>query len=260
VDYGYDYLSYSAGVNYRFADSLSAFARYSRGGRASAERILSAGPFNPTTGAPNNPATILNIVKQAEAGVKFRKDALSLFVTGFWASTDDRNFQIGADANGQFVVSPVIRTYRAKGVELEGEWRRGPFTIAVGATYTEANIKNDEIDPSFNGNRPRHIPDLFFFVRPSFDLDKVSFGAAITGTTESFAQDSNMLVQPGYVLVSPFVQYRPTDGLTVALNAFNLFDTLAVVDIGASAVPPSGIANAQVMNGRTVTASLRYSF
>jgi outer membrane receptor protein involved in Fe transport len=40
VDYGYDYVSYSVGVNYRIAEPVSVFGRYSRGGRAAGERQL----------------------------------------------------------------------------------------------------------------------------------------------------------------------------------------------------------------------------
>lgn len=260
VDYEYDYLSYSAGVNYRFTDSFSAFARYSRGGRASAENAIGTETLNPVTGRPRDPGVQVSIVKQAEAGVKFRKDSLSAFLTGFWASTDERNFQINANAAGQAQVVPVNRTYSAKGLEFEGEWREGPFALVVGATWTDAAIDRDEIDPAFDGNTPRHIPDFAFFARPEVALDAVSFGAVINGTTSSYAQDTNQLRQPGYVLVSPFVQYRPAEGVTVALNAFNVFDELAVVAIQAPTIPPSGLANAQVMNGRTVTASLRYAF
>jgi outer membrane receptor protein involved in Fe transport len=260
VDYDYDYLSYSAGVNYRFTDSFSAFARYSRGGRASAENAIGTETLNPVTGRPRDPGVQVSIVKQAEAGVKFRKDSLSAFLTGFWASTDERNFQINANAAGQAQVVPVNRTYSAKGLEFEGEWREGPFALVVGATWTDAAIDRDEIDPAFDGNTPRHIPDFAFFARPEVALDAVSFGAVINGTTSSYAQDTNQLRQPGYVLVSPFVQYRPAEGVTVALNAFNVFDELAVVAIQAPTIPPSGLANAQVMNGRTVTASLRYAF
>jgi outer membrane receptor protein involved in Fe transport len=260
VDYDYDYLSYSAGVNYRFADSLSAFARYSRGGRASAENAIGTETLDPLTGRPRDPGVQVSMVKQAEIGVKFRRDGLTAFLTGFWASTDERNFQIAADATGQAVVLPVDRTYSAKGLEFEGEWRKGPFAIAVGATFTDATIDEDAIDADFNGNIPRHIPDFAFFARPEIALEKVTFGAVINGTTESFAQDTNQLVQPGYVLVSPFVQYRPARGLTVAVNAFNVFNELAVVAIQAPTIPASGLTNAQVMNGRTVTASLRYAF
>ena len=260
VDIDYDYVSYSAGINYRFTDGFSAFARYSRGGVASGESPFRPEALDPRTGRPTDPGAQVSIVRQAEVGVKFRKEGLSAFLTGFWASTDERNFQVTADANGQAFVAPVNRSYSAKGLEFEGEWRSGPFALAVGATFTDATIDTDENVPAFNGNTPRHIPDFAFFARPEVTLDKVSFGAVINGTTESFAQDTNQLVQPGYVLVSPFVQYRPAPGLTVALNAFNVFDDLAVVQVQAPTIPPSGIANAQVMNGRTVTASLRYAF
>jgi outer membrane receptor protein involved in Fe transport len=260
VDYDYDYLSYSAGVNYRFADSLSAFARYSRGGRASADNAIGTETLNPLSGRPSDPAIIVSVVKQAEAGIKYRKDGLSLFLTGFWASTDERNAQITADASGQAFVQQINRTYSAKGLEFEGELRKGPFALVAGATLTDASIDEDVLVPAFNGLTPRHIPDFAFFARPSAEFGKVAVGAVINGTTESFAQDTNQLVQPGYVLVSPFVQYRPAEGLTVALNAFNAFDKFAVVALQAPAIPPSGITNAQVMNGRTVTASLRYAF
>ncbi|HEY6965115.1 MAG TPA: TonB-dependent receptor [Erythrobacter sp.] len=260
VDYDYDYLSYSAGVNYRFADSLSAFARYSRGGRATAENAIGTETLDPVSGRPANPEILVSVVKQAEAGVKYRKDGLSLFLTGFWASTDERNAQITADSSGQAFVQQIKRTYSAKGVEFEGEYRHGPFTLVAGATFTKAKIDKDVLDPAFSGLTPRHIPDFAFFLRPSAEFGKVTFGAAINGTTESFSQDTNQLVQPGYVLVSPFVQYRPAEGLTLAVNAFNVFDKLAIVSLQAPTIPASGLTNAQVMNGRTVTASLRYAF
>ncbi|HEX8388559.1 MAG TPA: TonB-dependent receptor plug domain-containing protein, partial [Sphingomonas sp.] len=50
VDYDYDYLSYSVGVNYRFRDDLSAFARYSRGARANADRLLFGPAVDSATG------------------------------------------------------------------------------------------------------------------------------------------------------------------------------------------------------------------
>jgi len=260
VGYDYDYLSYSLGVNYRVADTLSTFARYSRGGRASNQNAVGSGSLNLATGAPVDPALAVSMVRQAEGGVKYRKGALGLYVTGFWASTDERNFQIAASASGQATVNRVERTYSAKGVEFEGEYKRGVFGINIGATLTDSKIDKDTIDPSFNGKSPRHIPDFAFFLRPEVDLGKVSFGAVVNGTTESFAQDTNQLVQPGYVIVSPYLQVRPAPGLTLAINAFNVFDELAVVSIGSPTIPATGIANVTAMNGRTVTGSLRYTF
>jgi outer membrane receptor protein involved in Fe transport len=260
VDYDYDYLSYSAGVNYRFAPSFSAFARYSRGGRANAERILGAGSLNPATGKLIDPSVAYSPVKQAEGGVKFRDGGVTAFVTAFWASTSERNSQIGADNQGQVIVIPINRTYTAKGIEFEGEVRKGPFVLNLGATWTDAKISKDRTDPALEGNRPRHIPSFSFQARPQVELKRVTFGAVINGTTFSYAQDTNLLKQPGYVLVSPFLQVRPTDRLQLSVNAFNVFDKLAIVQLASAVVPAGGLTNAQVMNGRTVTGSIRFTF
>jgi outer membrane receptor protein involved in Fe transport len=260
VDYDYDYVSWSAGVNYRFAEPFSAFARYSHGGRASNQNAVGAESLNQATGAPVDPALAVSLVDQAEAGVKFRKGGLALYLTGFWASTDERNFQISSNAAGQASVVRVERTYSAKGLEFEGEFTRGAFSLNVGGTLTDATIDSDAVDPRFAGKTPRHIPDFAFFVRGEVDLGRASIGTVINASGESYAQDTNQLVQPGYVIVSPYVQLRPAAGVTLAINAFNVFDTLAVVSTGAATIPSTGIANVQAMNGRTVTARLRYAF
>lgn len=260
VDYDYDYVSYSAGVNYRLAEPFSAFARYSRGARASAERILGAGSLNPDTGKLVDPSIAYGVVKQAEVGLKFRKGGLTAYVTGFWASTAEQNYQIGADATGQVTVIQVNRTYSAKGIEFEGEARHGPLSLTLGATWTRATIDKDRSDPTLDGNRPRHIPTFSFQARPQVELGKFTLGSVINGTTGSFAQDSNVLKQPGYVLISPYLQFRPVERLQLGVNAFNVFNKLAIVQLGSAAIPPGGVMSAQVMNGRTVTASLRYSF
>lgn len=260
VDYDYGYLSYSTGVNYRIADAVSVFARYSRGARANAERIASVPNIDPASGQLADPETAFGFVKQAEAGMKFRQDGLSIFVTGFWASTRERNVQVAADDTGALVVVNVDRTYSAKGIELESEVRHGPFAMVLGATWTRASIDKDRAVPALAGNRPRHIPSFSFQARPQVELGIVTVGTVLNGTTSSFAQDSNLLKQPGYVVVSPFVQVRPAERLQLSLNAFNVFDKLAIVQLGSSAIPASGIANAQVMNGRTVTASARFTF
>ncbi|WP_421854506.1 TonB-dependent siderophore receptor [Novosphingobium sp.] len=260
VDYDYHAVSYSAGVNYRFAEPFSGFARYSRGTRANAERLLGVSTLDPGTGKLFDPSIAYAVVKQAEAGVKFRQGGITAYVTGFWASTSERNYQIGADATGQVVVSLVDRTYSAKGVELEGEVQHGPFSLTLGATWTNAKIDKDRANPALEGNHPRHIPTLSFQARPQVELGKVTLGSVINGTTSSFAQDTNILKQPGYVLFSPFLQVRPVDRVQIGINTFNVFNKLAIVQIASGAIPPGGLVNAQVMNGRTVTASLRYSF
>ena len=260
VGYDYHYLSYSIGANYRFHDTFSAFARYSKGGRASAERGLFPPGVNPATGALNDPSSAFGTVKQAEAGVKYRVNDLTLFVTGFWASTTDKNSQIGADASGSTVIIPIDRKYSAKGVELEMLAKHGPFSLRVGATYTKSKIDSDSNNATYNGLTPRHEPQLFFTALPQFDSKWFSLGANVIGVSSSFAQDNDVLKQPGYVLVNPFVELRPAKRVSVRLNVYNVFNKLAVVSVGSAAIPALGVVNAQVLNGRMVSGALRLSF
>jgi len=183
-----------------------------------------------------------------------------VFATGFWASAKESSIQIAPDAQGRQVAFNVNRTYSAKGIELETDFRQGPLSLALSGTYAKAKIDKDSTDATLAGKRPRHQPSLFFTARPQFEQGKVTLGATINGTTSSYAQDSNILKQPGYVVVSPFVFVRPLPRVQVGFNAFNVFNKLAIVNISEAAIPASGIINAQVLTGRTITGTLRYSF
>jgi outer membrane receptor protein involved in Fe transport len=260
VDFDYDYISYSGGINYRIAEPLAVFARYSRGGRAAADRILFSPAVDPVSGGLTDPSDAYDIVKQAEGGVKYRQANLTLNLTGFWAKTDERNLQINAAADGTTQVERIFRTYRAYGVEAEAGYQRGPFSVTAGATYTNASIVDDEFNPAVVGNTPRHQPDLIFQVTPQVETDRFTIGANFVGTTESFAQDANQLRLPGYTLVNGFAQLRLNDKVQLALVGNNLFDKLALTDVTQPSIPGSGLVTARALNGRTVTASVRLSF
>ena len=254
VNYKYDYLSYSVSANYRVAEPLAVFARYSRGGRANADRIL----FSPATvsyadGSLLDKGAAVDFVKQAEVGVKYRLSNLTLNLTGFWAETEDTNLDV---ASG----NAISREYTAKGLEFEGGYRWGPFSLTAGATFTDAEIKRDLATPELVGNTPRHQADLIFQVTPQYSTDLFSVGAVFIGTTESYAEDVNTLVMPGYVTTNAFLQVRPTERLLLSLNANNLFNKRALVAVDDPFYPYGDIRNVRTLNGRAVSATARFTF
>jgi outer membrane receptor protein involved in Fe transport len=254
VNYDYDYLSYSVGANLRLSDALAVFGRYSRGGRANADRLtFDANNFDFATGALRNGDVAVDFVRQAEAGVKFRSGGLALNATGFYAKTEEQNFE--ATTQRQF-----DRDYRAYGLELEGSFRTGPFSISAGGTYTDAEITRDSRDASVEGNRPRRQAELIYQVTPQFDADRFTIGANIIGTTDSYAQDNNQLVLPGFTQVNAFLQVRPVERIQFSLNANNLFDVQGFTEAEEGAIPANGIVRARSINGRTVSASVRFDF
>ncbi|MFA7601413.1 MAG: TonB-dependent receptor [Novosphingobium sp.] len=247
VNYSYDYLSYSLSANYRMAQDFSLFARYSKGGRANADRILFANYVSSTSGELLVKDAAYDPVQQAEGGFKYRTQDLEVYLTGFWAKTKEHNITLD-------------RSYRAYGLELEAAYRRGIFSITGGATYTKAKITDDALDPTTIGNAPKHQADLIFQVTPQVETKHFTIGAAIQGTTGSFATDSRGLRMPGYTVVNGFVQYRPSERWSVMVNANNLFNALGLVEVNDSVIPANNITTARVINPRTISASLRFDF
>jgi len=260
VDYDYHYLSYSTGVNYRVAEPLAVFGRYSRGGRASADKILFTPAVDYNTGKLVNNESAYDTVKQAELGLKYRISGLTVNVTGFSAKTGERNVQINSAADGTIRVDNIVRGYKAKGVELEAAVRKGPFSVTAGGTYTDAKIASDAFRPELVGNKPRHQADFIYSVTPQVELKYVTFGANVIGTTSSYAQDSNQLKLPGYKLVNAFVQIRPAERVQLMLNINNLFNKLALADSEQATIPTSGVVLGRAYLGRTASATLRYTF
>jgi outer membrane receptor protein involved in Fe transport len=254
VDYDYDYTSYSLGANYKLQDNLAVFARYSKGGRANADRILlNNNNINPVTGQLLSNAVAIDFVKQWEGGVKYRSGPLSLFGTLFYAKTEEENFE----ATTQTTTS---RTYKAKGVELEGSYRVGDFGLRAGATYTDAEINRDAISPANVGNQPRRQAKFVYQLNPSYDADRFSLGANIVGTGDSYAQDNNQLIMPGFTQVNAYLQLRPVDRVQLSVNANNLFNVKGITEVEEGAIPANGLVRARSINGRTLSASVKYSF
>lgn len=254
VDYDYGYLSYSVGANYRLNDDLAVFGRYSRGGRANADRfVFDAGAnLSPTTGRLLPGARPVDFVKQAEVGIKYQGQGLALYGTGFWARTEEQSYE----ATTQRLTA---NTYRAYGIELEGSFRTGGFTIAASGTFTDAKIVASR-DLSVVGKRPRRQAEFTWRVTPSYTSGMFTMGASAIGTTSSFAQDNNQLKLPAFTQVNGFVSVRPIDRVQLSLNVNNLFDVAGYTEAEEGSIPGNGIVRARSINGRTIAAALKFDF
>ncbi|WP_426264677.1 TonB-dependent receptor domain-containing protein [Sphingomonas sp. PWP1-2] len=254
VNYNFHYASYSFGANYRLASDLSIFARYSRGGRANADRFLfNSNNVSPTSGLLQPGARPVDFVRQAEAGVKYSNGGLNLYGTAFWAKTAEQNFE----ATSQKFFD---RTYRAYGLELEGNYRVGGFSLAANGTFTKAKIISDNVTPAVIGNRPRRQAEFVYKITPQYTTELFTLGASAIGTTSSYAQDTNQLKLPGFTQVNAFFSVRPIARVQVSINANNVFNTKGFTEAEEAAIPANGIVRARSINGRTISAAVKLDF
>jgi outer membrane receptor protein involved in Fe transport len=254
VDYNYDYASYSLGLNYKLADDLAVFARYSKGGRANADRLLfNNNNVNTTTGALQSNDVAVDFVTQLEGGAKYRSGNASLFGTLFFARTQEQNFEATTQRT-------FDRAYKAYGIELEGSYRIGGFSLRAGATYTDAEISRDNQNAAVVGNTPRRQAKFVYQVTPQYETDMFTVGANVIGTTSSFAQDDNQLKLPAFTQVNAFLSVRPIDRVQLSVNANNLFDVRGFTESEEGSIPANGIIRARSINGRTISAAVKFEF
>jgi outer membrane receptor protein involved in Fe transport len=241
IDYDVKKTSFSIGGNYRITSNLAAFARISEGVAFNADRIM----YNSYELNGNTPIPV-NTVKQIEGGVKWREGNFNAFVTLFNAKTSESNYEATTRIS-------TSRKYDANGLELEASYAVGEFRLAGGATFTNAKIKAAE-DASIVGKKPRRQADFVYQLTPSYSIGDVTLGASIIGTSKSWGDDGNTITLPAYAVLNAFVNYQAMTNLQIGLGVNNLTNA-----IGYTEIEGDGHA-ARSINGRTVKATLKYSF
>ncbi len=240
INYDVNHTSYSVGVNYRLNKDLALFARTSDGIAFNADRIMFGNPLDGSTPISTN------IVKQNEAGVKWKSGDFSSFVTLFQAKTSESNFE----ATTQKFSS---NTYDAKGLEVEASYKIGAFRMTGGLTYTNASI-TAAADKSIIGKTPRRQAKYVYQIAPTYTMGDAVFGASLIGTSKSYGDDGNTLTLGGFNVLNAFANYQLTERLQASVSINNLLNT-----IGYTEVEGDGHA-ARSINGRSIRATLKYSF
>jgi outer membrane receptor protein involved in Fe transport len=191
-------------------------------------------------------------VNQLEIGVKYQGGGFSAYATAFYAETSETNVEI----------APIVVTdtdFEAFGIEVEGAYSFGPFSLSAGVTWTDAEIE-DSLNPAVIGNTPRRQADFVYQATAQYDDGFFRVGGNVVGTTDSFTQDNNELELPAYAQINAFLAVRPAERVEVALNATNLFNAFGFTEAEEGSIPANGIVRARSIAGRTVTASVRFDF
>lgn len=254
VNYDYHNFGYSVGANYSINDKNAVFARISKGGSASADRILFSSYNYTNTDDPALDAVKVNTVKQLEGGYKLRGAGYFLNTTVFYANTIEANYEATTQKKTE-------NNYKSVGLELDGYYRFNKiFEVRGGITYTKAEIK-DALDKTIIGNTPRRTPKFMYSVNPNMNLGDFSTGFYLIGTTKTFAQDSNKLTMPGYILVNPYLSYQFLKNLGVSVNANNLFNAIGVTEAEEGTLAgTNGIVRGRPLPGRSLSMSIKFDF
>lgn len=254
VNYEASMTSYSIGGSYIMDKSKTIFSRYSKGGRAIADRLLQIGGTLNSDGSLTSTTSGFDETKQLEIGFKYATSDLRLNATLFDTVTEDTQAELTSGLT-------FIREYVATGIELEGNFEFGSgFSLSGNATWTDAEISDDKFNPALVGQTPRRQADFIYTISPQYQADDYLLGASLQGSTEFFVGDTNELKQDGYNLVNLFATWYISDMFSVSLNVNNLTDEFVITESEETSASAGDIIRARPLNGRTSSLSVKYMF
>ncbi len=264
-----DNVAWSVGVNYMLQDNLAVFARASSGASFNGERQLGNAQVPGGGLIPGGEDTYVDVADQYEIGVKLQGASVGdgrvdFYLTGFYTETEESNTQL----TGGGTPTTIANEYQSKGIELETFYVIGDFELAATATWTDAEVSASTSAPATVGNTPQRQADFIWAISPAYNLDdRFRIGGSWVGTTDSPANFANTLTQDGYSVVHLYGAVSVTDGLELSVNANNLFNSTGITesnndgrifDTDGDGTNDHTIGRSIL--GRTISASLRYSF
>lgn len=237
-NFNYEYLSYSAGLNYKLNNNTSLFGRFSKGNKAPELNYY----FNNFANVPINQAGEVQEINQAELGLKSIIKDFSFTSTIFWSELKNigiSNFEFDGDTNSIFYTPIQSNTSRTLGLEWETVYT--PFQnfafrfngIIQDPKAHKWNVYDaagtvdvaDDSTTDYSGNVLPFNPKLMFNLAAEFSKDKLSSFLKWRYTGKREANVANAFQLDAYSVFDAGLGYKITKNLSANLLATNLFNS-----------------------------------
>ncbi|TNJ43684.1 TonB-dependent receptor [Tamlana fucoidanivorans] len=253
-NYLYNYVSYSAGINYSLTENTSVFGRFSSGNKAPELNYY----FNNFSNVPiNKKGEIQNII-QTEIGLKHATKNFSASGTLFWSTLKNigvTNFEFDDSTNEVFYTPILFNTSRTIGLEWESSYKPFSFLRVLfhgviqdpKATKWHEYDANGTVDPDddiiydYSGNTLAFNPKIMFHLGAEYDENKTSafFKWQFMGQREGNV--SNGFQLPSYSVFNTGLGYKITKSWSAQVIINNLFNSAGLANFfGANSFGASG--------------------
>ncbi len=236
-------VSYSGGLNYKFADNQAVYVRYSKGEKAPdmSQFIGVRDQF-----ATDNLNPIAQKVQQWEAGYKLKSGTTNLFVTPFYSLLSNVPQQsVGqetVDVTTAYLTPVVYNKFRTMGVEIEVNHEfTEKFSVRAVTTLQKAkaleyktwalgaNGAADDAIIDLSGKRTDNSAEVIFRISPSYTSGKFYSSLDFSYMGKRPANVSNTFELPAYNQSNLNLGYNFTKSIQLQANINNIFNQNGVM-------------------------------
>lgn len=237
IDFGYDYLSFSIGCNYKVADDLIAYGRYSSSHKAPELNYYINNFSNQEI--PANLQIEIQDINQGEVGVAWGGGDEVVQIAGFWSQLRDVpfvDFVFDSELNQIFYTPTQLNGSTTIGAEVDaklrisdhlslrtvGTWQRGrldQFTVydPQGTISTD-----DDIVVDFEDNVLPHTPSIMLRQGINYAIGSWQASMAWNYMGARYGNAANAFSLPSYSTVDLRLDYQLSQRWSASLACDNL--------------------------------------
>ncbi|NHF59514.1 TonB-dependent receptor [Flavobacteriaceae bacterium TP-CH-4] len=242
-DFTYDYLSYSAGLNYTFKQNVAVFFRFSRGNKAPELNYY----FNNFENVPINQAAEIQKINQAELGVKWGGNQFSFTTTAFWSQLRDiatTNFEFDEESGSIFYTPVQFNDSRTIGLEWESAYAvtpdlgltfNGTLQNAVATQWTiydaagTVDISDDSIT-DFSDNELPFNPNIMFNLGTEYEKERFNGFLRWQFMGEREGNVANAFQLPSYSIFNAGLGYAINENIDASILGTNLLNSAGLAN------------------------------
>lgn len=239
----FDYISWSAGLNYKLAEKTATYLRVSRGNKAP-ELDYYANNF---VNVPLDKKAPIETVTQAEIGFKTNSKKASLSATAFYSKLDNALLQLFiTNGAASFFTDPTFNASRTFGLELETVIRPTEnFNIRAHATLQDAKYdrlqyqntagstdKTKFFFEDFAGNRVKDVAPIILDITPSLKIGKFTPYVNYRWFSERQGNRRNSIQLASYGVVNAGITGDLTSKFSVSIQGNNLLNSAGILLFG----------------------------
>lgn len=237
-DFNYNYLSYSAALNYKIAEEAAVFTRFSSGNKAPELNYY----FNNFSNVPINQKGEVQEITQLEFGLKYNKNDFSATATAFWSRLKNigvADFAFDSDDGSVFYTPVQFNDSRTIGLEWESAYSpvahltfrfNGTLQNPIATKWTvyDAAGSVDTADDStadYSDNTLPFNPKLMFNLGAEYEKDRLNVFFRWQFMGEREGNVANAFQLPAYCIFNAGLGYAINENLSANFIVTNLFNS-----------------------------------
>ncbi len=178
----------------------------------------------------------------AEAGARFHQGPVTIDVTAFVNRLSDAiaNVTLGQGPGvfpgvgfvaGKYSQRQNLDAVWVTGIEASGDYRRGPWQLRLGASFTNARVESQGPAAGLDGLRPAQVPKLALTGGIGWNDGRRSASLELRRVGDQFEDDFNSLRIPSATTLDAFLAWPLTSRLQIFARGENLLNETVIAGL-----------------------------